>query len=71
MTEPEIPYIVRPAVNTDVEAIKEVVFTAMTEFGRKPDPQGLDADLDDLEGNFYARGGEFDLLNPAPTEAVS
>ncbi len=38
------------------------MFTVLDEYGLKPDPDGTDADLDDIEQSYYARGGAFCVL---------
>jgi putative acetyltransferase len=52
----------RPATNQDVEAIKQLVFGVLREYGLEPDPDGTDADLADIEANYAKRGGLFELL---------
>lgn len=53
---------IRPATNADSAAVKALIFGVLVEHGLKPDPAGTDADLDDLEGNYAARGGSFSVL---------
>lgn len=38
------------------------MFTVLDEYGLKPDPDGTDADLDDIERSYFARGGTFCVL---------
>lgn len=38
------------------------MFTVLGEYGLKPDPAGTDADLDDIERSYFARGGTFCVL---------
>lgn len=52
----------RPATNSDSEAVKALVFGILTDFGLAPDPASTDADLDDITGHYHARGGSFDVL---------
>ena len=51
---------IRPATNNDLEAIVEVVFGVLREFGLEPDPSATDADLQDIEANY--RGGVFEVI---------
>ena len=55
-------YRIRAATNADVPRIKEVVFAALEEYGLHPDPGGTDRDLDDVEVNYLARGGLFEVV---------
>ena len=48
--------------NADSAAVREMVFGVLGEYGLKPDPRATDADLDDLEATYAARGGRFDVL---------
>ena len=50
---------IRPAKPADGPAIREVVRTALVEHGLPPDPSGTDADLDDVDAFYVARGGFF------------
>ena len=52
----------RPATNQDQEAIEALVFGVLAEYGLKPDPDATDADLQDIEHSYIARGGLFDVL---------
>ncbi len=53
---------VRPATNADAGAVADLVFSVLHEYGLAPDPDNTDADLRDVEGNYVARGGAFDVL---------
>jgi putative acetyltransferase len=53
---------IRDATKADREAIRALVFGVLAEYGLKPDPTGTDADLDDVEASYAARGGLFELL---------
>lgn len=55
-------YAVRPATNADSAAIHAVLVTVLDEYGLAPDPDGVDADLDDIERNYVARGGWFRVV---------
>ncbi|QJR13763.1 GNAT family N-acetyltransferase [Usitatibacter palustris] len=52
---------IRRATRADEAAIRELVFTILDEYAIKPEPKGTDADLFDLEANYFARGGTFDV----------
>jgi putative acetyltransferase len=53
---------IRAASNRDCDAVKRLVFAVLAEHGLKGDSESIDADLDDLEGNYQARGGFFDVF---------
>lgn len=53
---------VRPATNADSENIKNLVFGVLNEFGLTPEPDGTDADLNDIETNYFQSGGLFEIL---------
>ncbi len=55
---------IRSATNTDAdaEAIRTLVFGVLAEYGLLAEHEGVDADLSDIEGNYIARGGLFDLV---------
>jgi len=53
---------IRPATNTHAPAVKALVFGVLSEYGLNFDPTSTDADLDDLEGHYTARGGSFSVL---------
>lgn len=52
----------RRATNADCEPVRTLVFTVLGEYGLKPDPDGTDADLNDIERSYVARGGTFCVL---------
>ena len=52
----------RRATNADGDAVRELVFEVLAEFGLAGDREGTDRDLDDIVGNFDDRGGRFDVL---------
>ena len=52
----------RPARNTDAEGVRRVLFGVLAEYELTADHAGVDADLDDLQGNYFARGGFFDVI---------
>lgn len=52
----------REATNADCQAVRDLVFTVLAEYGLKPDPGATDADLDDIERSYFVRGGTFRVL---------
>lgn len=58
----EDDFRLRPATNADGAAIRGVVFGVLQEFGLTPDPEGVDADLADIESSYLSPGGAFDVL---------
>ncbi len=59
------PARLRPARNADGPAVKTLVFGVLREYGLKPDPGCTDADLDDIDGHYFQRGGTFSVLEEA------
>ncbi len=53
---------VRPATNEDCENVRSLVFGVLREYGLKPDRDGIDRDLDDIESNYINRGGIFEVF---------
>ncbi|MBI1938007.1 MAG: GNAT family N-acetyltransferase [Ignavibacteriales bacterium] len=53
---------IRRAANSDSEVITNLIFDILKEYGLKTDPEKTDADLTDIEQNYFARNGIFDLL---------
>ena len=57
---------IRRATRADDAAIRALVFGILGEYGMRPDPGGIDADLFDLDASYFARGGMFDAaIDPA------
>jgi len=52
----------RRATNADCKPVRTLVFTVLGEYGLKPDPDGTDADLGDIEQSYFASGGTFRVL---------
>jgi putative acetyltransferase len=52
----------RPATNADCQRVVDLVYTVLGEYGLQPDPQGTDADLNDIEQSYLQRGGVFYVL---------
>lgn len=54
--------VVRAADNRDCVRVMTLVFGVLAEYGLPPDPNGKDADLNDLEANYQRAGGVFELI---------
>jgi putative acetyltransferase len=52
----------RDAITGDEAAVRSVVSSVLSEYGLPFDPEGTDADLNDLVSNYGARGGSFRVL---------
>lgn len=52
----------RQATNADRDAVRSLVYGVLGEYRLEPDPGGTDADLDDIEQSYFARGGTFCVL---------
>ncbi len=52
----------RDARTGDEAAVKQLVREVLVEYGLSPDRGALDADIDDLQANYLARGGVFRIL---------
>lgn len=59
MTKPVPSLSCRAATNADGPAVERLVFSVLAEYGLAPEPEGVDRDLRDLEGFYFARGGWF------------
>lgn len=53
---------IRAATNLDVERVTALVFSTLREHGLLPEPEEIDADLKDIEANYFARGGLFEVI---------
>lgn len=60
MSEQEIT--IRSAANADCPSIQNLVFGVLREYGLKPDLQGTDRDIADIETHYLNRGGVFEML---------
>ncbi|MEO6588509.1 MAG: GNAT family N-acetyltransferase [Pyrinomonadaceae bacterium] len=56
---------IRSATNADCENIQKLVFGVLNEFGLKSEINGTDADLTDIEKEYFQRGGIFEVLEDA------
>ena len=54
--------LLRLATNSDVEAIKTLVFQVLAEFGLKPDSSSTDRDIDNIEKHYTHRNGLFYVI---------
>lgn len=61
----------RQATNADRDEIEGLVFSTLAEYGLRPSPEGTDSDLQDIEQNYIAPGGIFDVLvSPADNNLI-
>lgn len=60
----------RSANRADGEKIRQIVFGVLREYNLEPDCDDTDADLNDIEANYIARGGLFEVLETASGEIV-
>lgn len=61
---------IRLATNQDKEQIQQVVFGTLSEYGLKNDPNGTDADLNDIQANYIGCGGTFVVLEDENNKIV-
>lgn len=63
MLPPKFAHLrIRPATNDDCEPVQKLVFGVLAEFGLHADPATTDADLQDIEANYFRRGGLFEVI---------
>ena len=65
MMPKESEIFIRSATNADCRNIQKLVFGVLHEFGLTPEPGGTDADLNDIETEYFGRGGLFEILENA------
>ncbi|MEP6570797.1 MAG: GNAT family N-acetyltransferase [Acidobacteriota bacterium] len=53
---------IRLANKDDCERVTKLVSSVLAEFGLTTEPDGIDADLKDLEANYARRGGLFEVI---------
>jgi putative acetyltransferase len=63
-------YFLKAASNHEVYEIKSLVFSVLTEYGLLPDEWGKDADLNDLEQNYFMRQGYFGVAIESATNRI-
>ncbi len=61
---------IRAAENKDLPRITALVAAVLDELDTELDPDGIDADLSDIEGNYVAAGGLFVILQNEKGEIV-
>lgn len=61
---------VRSATNTDCKNIQMLVFGVLQEYGLKPDLEGTDQDITDIEKHYIMRGGIFELIETSDGELL-
>ncbi|MCL4206951.1 MAG: GNAT family N-acetyltransferase [Pirellulaceae bacterium] len=63
-TEPdsENEFLIRRATPDDVPAIRSVLYAVRQEYGVLWEIGANDVELDDLEGNYFLRGGHFEVI---------
>lgn len=52
----------RDGVAPDADALRALIFPVLESYGLRPDPQGTDADLDDVAAHYGGAGGRFWVL---------
>lgn len=52
----------RNATNADRDAVRELVFSVLAEYGLKNDPTGTDLDMDNIQASYLDRGGIFEVV---------
>ncbi|MBC7797299.1 MAG: GNAT family N-acetyltransferase, partial [Pyrinomonadaceae bacterium] len=53
---------IRAATNAEIDNIKTLIFGVLREYALKPEPNGTDIDLNDIEANYVHRNGTFEIL---------
>lgn len=61
---------IRSAANDDCEKVQNLVFGVLREYGLKPDIEGTDRDIADIETYYIKRGGIFEVLETAGGELL-
>ena len=60
----------RDATSADADSVRRIVFAVLEEYGLRPDPDGVDADLVDPAAYYRAPGGSFFVLTTGESEVV-
>ncbi|MBI3877686.1 MAG: GNAT family N-acetyltransferase [Verrucomicrobia bacterium] len=63
-------FTIRAATNTDCASVQLLVFSVLREYGLTPEPHATDADLADIEANYFQTGGAFWVVQNAAGEIV-
>ena len=63
-------FSIRLAAKDDIPAIREVLFSVRSEYGVIGESGANDADLDDLEINYFRGGGCFEVVEDAAKRVV-
>lgn len=58
----EVQLRIRRGRRGDAEPLSRLLRDTLVEYGLPPDPTGTDADVLDVERNYHAHGGEFEVL---------
>lgn len=61
---------VRRATNADRDGVRAVVHSVLQEYGLKPAPDTTDADIEDIEAFYDARGGFFEVIVDSSGEVI-
>ena len=61
---------IRSATNADRAQIEELVFGILRSFDLALDRDGTDKDLSDIEANYVARGGVFEVIENSDSKIV-
>ncbi|HEY2649343.1 MAG TPA: GNAT family N-acetyltransferase [Puia sp.] len=61
---------IREATNNDITSIKHVVFSCLKEFGLRPDVNGKDKDLNDIEISYILSNGYFGIVLNSESDLV-
>ncbi|MBM3267038.1 MAG: GNAT family N-acetyltransferase [Candidatus Sericytochromatia bacterium] len=63
-------FTVREAAAADGQAIRDLVYGVLAEYGLEPDPAATDADIQDVAASYGARGGVFEVVEDAGGRCV-
>ena len=63
-------FTIRSATASDVAAIRDVLLSVRHEFGVVDESGVSDRDLEDLERNYFARGGIFEVVEDGVTRRI-
>jgi molybdate transport system substrate-binding protein len=64
-------HLIRGAASRDCADVRDVIQQVLAEYGLSLDPAGVDADLQDIEANYPARGGSFDVAIDGSSGAIA